>query len=505
MTSAVDTDGRDGNKSSFPQALLLAWIGASSVGTGLVLPLTALYLTGILHSGSGAVGLYFALTAGSAFLANPFADRIADRRSPIPVIFVALLFQAAGAAVLALSGNLGQACVAAVLAGIGNGSYYAVLMPTVKLIFGQSALGKFFSRNFMIANVAVAVASAVSGLPVANWGERGYRFCFAVNAFTFVLLGVGLAAQLRRTPPAGPRTDVRVRPLAPWRPYLDARFVALPLTQICIIGFGVVQLEAIVPLVLHDHGGYSLRIVSLFLAANGLAVFALQTLTEKYVERIGEIGALQRAVIVWIVSLPLLYIGSVLAGPVGVGVVILYALIFRLAETLVSPAMQPLAAKSAPEGSLAAYAAAVSMAYSIGTAIGPAIGAAVLTAGGVAGYLTLLAVVLLAPVPVSRPGAVTLRGDHTEDGSVVAGYSGLLVTHLAEHGAGHLLEGSGFFLRARGLVLEAGRPIGQWGPITMALRGDEVIGRMLRIFPDGGFSRVNDLTVRRFWADMEMG
>ncbi|MEU4782405.1 hypothetical protein [Micromonospora sp. NPDC023633] len=108
-----------------------------------------------------------------------------------------------------------------------------------------------------------------------------------------------------------------------------------------------------------------------------------------------------------------------------------------------------------------------------------------------------------APVPVSRPGAVTLEGDQIDDGSVVAGYSGLVVTQLAEHGASHLLEGSGFFLRARGLVLDAGRPVGRWGPITMALRGDEVIGRLLRVFSDGGFSRMNDLTVRRFWADME--
>ncbi|MEO3781472.1 MFS transporter [Micromonospora sp. B11E3] len=400
MTAAIEMDGRDGNKASLPQALLLAGIGVSSAGTGLVLPLTALYLTGILQAGSGAVGLYFALTAGSAFLANPFAGRIADRRSPVPVIFGALLFQAAGAIVLSLSGNLGQASVAAVLAGIGNGSYYAVLMPTVKLIFGQSALGRFFSRNFMIANVAVAVAAAASGVVVASWGERGYRLCFAANALSFVLLGVALAAQLKRTPPAEIGSDVRVRPLAPWRPYLDARFVALPLTQMCIIGFGVVQLEAIMPLVLHDYGGYSTRIVSVFLAANGLAVFALQTLTEKYVERIGEIGALQRAVIVWIVSLPLLYLGFVFAGPIGVAVVILYAVIFGLAETLVSPSMQPLAAKSAPEGNLGTYAAAVSMAYSIGTAIGPAIGAAVLTAGGVAGYLTLLAVVLLVPLPL---------------------------------------------------------------------------------------------------------
>jgi predicted MFS family arabinose efflux permease len=269
----------------------------------------------------------------------------------------------------------------------------------------------------MIANICIAVAAASSGLLVSAWGALAYRLCFAANGISFALLGVAIVVQLKRTPPQQKRTAVRVRPLAPWRPYLDRKFFALPVTQVCIIGFGAVQLEAVMPLLLHDTAGFSTRVVALFLAANGLAVFALQTLVEKYVDRVGEISALQRAVLLWIVSLPVLYVGAQLAGTVGVVIVVLYAILFGLAETLVSPAMQPLVAKSAPEASIGTYAASVSMAYSIGTAIGPALGAWMLGVAGVTGYLSMLAAVLCLPVPLLALHRRVMRGQVTAGGA----------------------------------------------------------------------------------------
>lgn len=383
-----------------PQWPFLVGFALSSFGTGLVLPLTALYLSGVLDAGTGGVGLYFTLTAVAAFVSNPFAGRLADQWGPVRVVLPALAFQTAGALVLAGSTSLRQATVAAVLTGIGNGSFFAVLTPTAKLIFGQEALNRLFAREFMIANVCIAGAAIVAGLLVAAGGEPAYRLCFAANGLSYALLAVAIIVQMRRTPPAGRRTDLRVRPLAPWRPYTDARFFALPATQMCIIGFGAVQLEAVMPLVLHDTAGFSTRVVAMFLAANGLAVFALQTWVERIVDRVGEIGALQRAALVWVASLPVLYLGATIAGAAGVAVVLLYAALFALAETLVAPSMQPLVAKSAPEGSIGTYAASVSMAYSIGAAIGPAVGSAVFGQAGLGWYLVLLAVVLSAPVPL---------------------------------------------------------------------------------------------------------
>jgi hypothetical protein len=80
---------------------------------------------------------------------------------------------------------------------------------------------------------------------------------------------------------------------------------------------------------------------------------------ERHVSRIREIGALQRAALTWLVTLPVLYLGAQLAGPAGVAVIVLYAVLFGLAETLVSPSMQPLVARSAPEGGIGIYAASI--------------------------------------------------------------------------------------------------------------------------------------------------
>jgi hypothetical protein len=103
-----------------------------------------------------------------------------------------------------------------------------------------------------------------------------------------------------------------------------------------------------------------------------------------------------------------------------------------------------------------------------------------------------------------RPTAVTVTD---RDGPAIAeepltGYSGALVTDLAEMGASHLLEGPGFFLQAHGVIVERGTVVGTWGPLTLAAGVYDVLDRLQWVLPDGGYLRENGTTMPRLWMDL---
>jgi MFS family permease len=364
------------------QRLFFLAYGVSIFGTGLVYPLTAIFLREVVRLDAGEVATYFALAALSGVVVNPLAGTWCDRRGPYRVAVVAVTAQAAGPIALAAAGpsTSGLIWVAAVLIGIGSGMFFAVQTPLIANLFGKEAIGQVYSRQYMIMNVATGVAGVLAGWAVGEWGSAAYRIAFGYNGLTFLVYGaVVLGAIAWRTGfprlPADPSEDGAAPPSRAWRPYLDVRFLPLIVMQLIISGFGFAQMDAVLPVVFREVGDLPVITVGVFLTVNSVAVVLLQGPISRLCERWGNVRSLRAMFLIWAVSF-LVGAASMVGWeslPVRVTLVLLFAVVFAVGECFLSPSFQPLVVQRSPGHALGSYAAAVSLVYSLGMAIGPAV------------------------------------------------------------------------------------------------------------------------------------
>jgi MFS family permease len=402
---------------STARRVYFAAFGVSALGTGLAFPLTALYLRDILGVATHEVGLYFCVMAVAAMVVNPIAGFLADARRIRLVLLAGSGGQAAGALVLANSHDLRASMAAAVLFGVGNGSFFAVQTPMILRLFGRDELGRTFGIQYLWMNLAVAVAGATAGLLVTQNGAAGYRVAFLANSLTFAIFAVAVWGLLGRSQSFTAAPMVRPRP---WQPYGDRSFIAVIFLQFAFVVCGFGQFEAVLPIVLHDSGKLPITAVALFLAANGITVVAFQPIATKLGQRLGIYRALTIAVTAWICSFGFgIVVAYLHARPFQYIALVGIAALFAIGETFIACSLQPLVVERAPADRLGSYSAAVSLMFSAGLVLGPPLGLGVIAVAGAGSYYVFLTVGIaacylaltnvrapaarpsLAPVPVS--------------------------------------------------------------------------------------------------------
>ncbi|MGW8776543.1 MFS transporter [Streptomyces sp. NPDC055796] len=375
---------------------LTGW-GATTFGTGLMLPLTVAYLREVLGLPTSGVSLYFALFAVAGLAVNPLAGRIGRIHGPgLPAIGATVL-QAAGAAWLALADSMAATVPAACLSGAGTGAYYAVQTPLLTKVFGTSHLSRVLSGQHRVSALTVAVGALLGGQAVEHLGEGGYTLCVVANAASYLLYGATLVRLRRavgrpagpgadREDPGAPRADPGERGTAALR---DPVFRRLLLLQTALVVFGLAQVDAVVPAILRN-AHLSVSAVSVVVACNTVGVIAFQGLALRVVERIGYVAALMAAILVWVVAMAALT-AAVLVPGTGVRLLLgaLFGLVFAVGECLIAPSVQPLVTLAAPTARLESYAAATSLAHGLGAFVAPLVLLPVVDGGGVWSYLAL--------------------------------------------------------------------------------------------------------------------
>ncbi|GHE44515.1 MFS transporter [Streptomyces vinaceus] len=374
---------------------LTGW-GATTFGTGLMLPLTVAYLREVLGLPTSGVSLYFALFAVAGLAVNPLAGRIGRIHGPgLPAIGATVL-QAAGAAWLALADSMAATVPAACLSGAGTGAYYAVQTPLLTKAFGTSQLSRVLSAQHRVSALTVAVGALLGGQAVEHLGEGGYTLCVVANAASYLLYGATLVRLRRaRGRPAAPGTHPadrgapRADPGERGTALRDPVFRRLLLLQTALVVFGLAQVDAVVPAILRN-AHLSVSAVSIVVACNTVGVIAFQGLALRVVERIGYVAALTAAILVWVVAMAALT-AAVLVPGTGVRLLLgaLFGLVFAVGECLIAPSVQPLVTLAAPAARLESYAAATSLAHGLGAFVAPLVLLPVVDGGGVWSYLAL--------------------------------------------------------------------------------------------------------------------
>ncbi|WP_413115402.1 MFS transporter [Streptomyces sp. CY1] len=370
--------------------LLMGALLLSSLGNGLCFPFTSIYVSQLLGLGGRAAGGYFIAMAAASFAAALAGGPLADRGGPHRVGALGAAALAAGYALLAPAGAVPLVLASGVCVGVGFGLFYASIVGVVDTAVPESGRRAAFAIRHIVNNAGIGLGSVAAGLALHGTDTPAgtLRWLYLANGLAAlpliaVILGVRPRAGAEATEakeakersgdaqPSGPgptyRSLLRARPMA---------LLILAQALFAIVGF--TQIEATVPLLLHDRMAVTLGWVSVVVAANSFALIALQPLLRGRLERLPETVVLAGGPVLWAVAFGC-GLGAALAGeaaPAAVryGLLLAFAVVFAAGELMYSSAFYPLLLRWSGEEAVGRASALASLAWNLGTASGPPLG-----------------------------------------------------------------------------------------------------------------------------------
>jgi MFS family permease len=96
----------------------------NALGNGVVFPFLLIYLHNVRGISLGTAGLVLAATSVAGLAAGPLSGTLIDHLGPRRVLVASMLVSAAGFGGFAFVHSVRAAFAAAILAGLGNGSFW---------------------------------------------------------------------------------------------------------------------------------------------------------------------------------------------------------------------------------------------------------------------------------------------------------------------------------------------------------------------------------------------
>ncbi|WP_237287696.1 MFS transporter [Streptomyces malaysiensis] len=381
--------------------LLMGALLLSSLGNGLCFPFTSIYISQLLGLGGRAAGGYFIAMAAASFAAALAGGPLADRGSPHRVGALGGAALAIGYALLAPADSVALVLASGVCVGAGFGLFYASIVGVVDRAVPESGRRAAFAIRHIVNNAGIGLGSVVAGLALhgADTPVGALRWLYLANglaALPLIAVILGVRPRTRPAPGNRPATAERSEAGPTYRTLLRARPMALLiLAQALFAIVGFTQIEATVPLLMHDRMAVTLGWVSTVVAANSFALIALQPLLRRHLERLPETVGLAAGPVLWAIAFGC-GLGAALAGdtaPAAVryGLLLAFAVVFAAGELMYSSAFYPLLLRWSGEEAVGRASALASLAWNLGTASGPPIGLFVVAHASAAGSWLALA------------------------------------------------------------------------------------------------------------------
>jgi len=343
---------------------LAASIFIDRLGGALIFPFFAMYITRKFGVGMTEVGILFMLFSVPSVFGGLIGGALADRLGRKGVIVFSLVMTASSTLLMGFIDSLQAFYVLAVLVGlladVGGPAYNAVVADL--LPEGQRASGYGLIR--VIFNLAVVIGPAVGGV----LASRSYLLLFIADAIASSITALIVVFFLPETKPRriSPRPpEPLVKTFGGYSvPLRDATFVFFILA--CMIqGFVYLQMNSTLGVYLRDVHGIAERYYGALLSLNAAMVVVMQFWITRRVEKRPPFQVMVYGTLLYAVGFGLYgpadsYTGFVIA-----------MIILTLGEMVVSPVMQALVARMAPEDMRGRYMAVFGFAWVVPSALAP--------------------------------------------------------------------------------------------------------------------------------------
>lgn len=349
-----------------------------TVGIGLVLPLTLIYLHRVRHIPLGTTGLLLAIPGLIGLASVPLAGALSDRIGPRPVMMGCLLVVALAQLGLAASTGPRQAAPVLVLQGLGIAPTFAVGNALLAAVTPAEQQQRVYGISFTAVNAAVALGTVIGALTVNVHHAATFQVLFVGNAVANVLAAIILTTV--RVPRVARHDSERhggYRVLL--RDPLLRRTIVLSLL-LALTGYGT--LESGLPAYANVVAHVPVRVVALALTANTLLIVGAQLFVLRVLEGRRRTLALALVGLIWCAAW-LIFGSSALPDSLLARelLVVAFAVVFGAGETFMAPTITPLINALSTEETRGRANAMWGGVYQIAFIISPAIAAGFIAAG----------------------------------------------------------------------------------------------------------------------------
>ena len=381
-----------------PARIVIAGDAVAALGTGLILPLTLIYLHEVRGIRLAVVGLLLALQAAVGLIAVPFSGALMDRIGARKVLAGTLIGQAIGSAGLAWTHSVLTAIPVMIVFG---GSMAPRFPAFLTLLAGLSPRPdeqqRAFAVNFTVLNAGIGIGGGI-GAAVASVHHPGsFQAMFIGNAVCCLLFMAVLPSLPDIRPPRSTE-DTRVG----YRDVLANRPLRAVVIATLVLAFtGYAALDAGLPAFSTVEAHAPVRIVALALTVNTALIVVAQLFVLRVVRVLRRSRALAMIGLIWAVSWAVFGLAGLdLSHSARIACILGFAALFGLGETFMAPTLSPLVNSLADDRSRGRANALSTGAYSLAFVVSPTISTGMIAAGLAGLWIGLLCAGCMATVVI---------------------------------------------------------------------------------------------------------
>ncbi len=370
---------------------LLSTVAVQTLGRGLTLPFTVIYLHEVRGFSLDLAGTLMAFIAVVALAVTGPGGALTDRIGARRVLLVSTTCQMVGCAVLAFATTPVVAGVAMAFLGINFGMSWPAFNSLIAAVTTGEQRQQYFGINFALVNLGIGVGGVIGGL---------YADVSQPHTFTVIFLGDAASMLVPIALLLGPLRGVTGQHEAPEDDdassgsYLailrnPAVIAMTALTFIAVfVGYG--QLEAGFPAFARQVGQVSTGVIGIAFAINTAVIVLLQFVVLRRIAGHRRTRVMLVMCAVWALSYVVLGATGVVPDAfAGIGVLTFMGL-FALGETMMQPTIPAITNDMAPDHLRGRYNAVNAGAFQAGAIGGPLFAGFVLDRGWSSAYVVVL-------------------------------------------------------------------------------------------------------------------
>ncbi len=350
---------------------LLSTVAIQTLGRGLTLPFTIIYLHEVRGFDLGLAGTLMGLIAVSGLVVTGPGGSLTDRYGARAVLLAGLFCMIAGNVVLAYATAPGVAAVALALIGVNFGVSWPAFNALIAAVVSGDLRQQYFGVNFALVNLGIGVGGVVGGLYVDVAAASTFTTIFLIDAASALVPMALLLGPLRHVHGRAARPDdgsggsyreILSQPAVLWLTALT--FVAV------FVGYG--QFEAGFPAYGRQVAEVSTRTIGLAFAVNTAVIVLLQFLVLSRITGRRRTRVMLVMAAVWMVSWALLGAAGLVPGSAAAAAgVMVFMGVFALGETMMQPTIPAMSNDLAADHTRGRYNAINAAAFQLGAILGP--------------------------------------------------------------------------------------------------------------------------------------
>lgn len=356
--------------------LLLSTVAVQTLGRGLTLPFTLIYLHEVRGFDLGLSGTLMALIAVVGLAVTGPGGALTDRFGARSVLLFGIVAMIIGNVLLAFATTPAIAAVALILIGLNFGVSWPAFNALIAAVVSGELRQQYFGINFALVNLGIGVGGIVGGL-LADVDRPG--------TFTTIFLGDAASGLIPLALLLGPLRHVHGRAAQPedgsTRPtvgYLQilrepaVRWLTALTFVAMFIGYG--QLEAGFPGFSRQVAEVSTRTIGLAFAVNTAVIVLLQFTVLAKIRGLRRTRVMIVMAVIWAGAWGLLGAsGAAPGGAAAVAGVLGFMAVFALGETLLQPTVPAMSNDLASDHTRGRYNALSAGAFQGGAIAGPVV------------------------------------------------------------------------------------------------------------------------------------